>query len=305
MVKKIITVNGPIDPEDMGMTLPHEHIMVDFIGVDSTGARRYRQDEVVDRVAPYLLELKAAGVRTFIDCTPMYIGRDVSILKGISKITGLHILTNSGLYMGPYIPEETFSVEPKVLAQQWINEHEQGIDGTDIKPGFIKTAVHAGRLIKVEQKIITAAALTSIHTGLTITTHTEDAVAAMEILDILEKLNVNPDKWIFVHAQEEMNYDLLLEVAKRGAWIELDRIGIGAESEYLYLLLKLLDAGYENKILLSQDSVGYWVGQGLVRSIKPFSFLTSKFIPFLKENGFSEKSICNLTVTNPSVAFSF
>ena len=46
MVGKISTVRGPIEPEEMGFTLPHEHVMVDFAGAEKTGKDRYDADEV-------------------------------------------------------------------------------------------------------------------------------------------------------------------------------------------------------------------------------------------------------------------
>ena len=222
MAGHVITVSGPISPRAMGLTLPHEHVMADFIGADKTGKHRYRPDEVVSTMLPYLTDARAQGVQTFVDCTPMYLGRDAEVLRTISDLTGLQILTNTGQYKEPHLPAETFEFEAEALAAGWIREFEEGIDGTSIKPGFIKTAVEPESLTRTQQKITKAAALTSRATGLAIATHTGVAVAAMEVLDILEAIGVSPDRWIFVHAQNEPNSGLLVQVAKRGAWVSLD-----------------------------------------------------------------------------------
>mgnify|MGYP002824946269 CR=1 FL=1 len=101
MANNVMTVTGPISPGDMGLTLPHEHVMVDFIGADKVGKHRYRPDDVVSTMLPYVKEAQEQGVRTFVDCTPMYLGRDVEVLRTISELTGLQILTNTGQYKEP------------------------------------------------------------------------------------------------------------------------------------------------------------------------------------------------------------
>ena len=96
MAGNVVTVNGPISPLDMGLTLPHEHVMVDFIGADKVGRHRYRPDDVVSAMLPLIRDAQEQGVQTFVDCTPMYLGRDVEVLHTISELTGLQILTNTG-----------------------------------------------------------------------------------------------------------------------------------------------------------------------------------------------------------------
>ena len=111
MANNVMTVTGPISPGDMGLTLPHEHVMVDFIGADKVGKHRYQPDVVVSTMLPYVREAQEQGVRTFVDCTPMYLGRDVEVLRTISELTGLQILTNTGQYKEPHLPAETLEIE--------------------------------------------------------------------------------------------------------------------------------------------------------------------------------------------------
>ena len=303
MTGDVITVSGPISLEDMGITLPHEHLMVDFIGADKVGKHRYRPDDVVSTMLPYIRDAQKQGVQTFVDCTPMYLGRDVEVLRTISELTGLRIITNTGQYKEPHLPAETFEVEAEALADGWIREFEEGIDGTSIKPGFIKTAVERESLAPTQQKIAKAAALTSKATGLTIATHTGAAVAAMEVLDIVEAVGVSPDRWIFVHAQNEHDADLLVQVARRGGWLSLDGIGPGADNEHLVPLLRLLDAGFERQVLLSHDAGWYRVGEEPGGAKKPFTHLLGEFTPLMKRSGVSDETVHTITVTNPSVAF--
>ena len=73
---KIITVSGEIPAIEIGKTLHHEHLLVDFIGADSTGYHRWNKDKVVEKVLPYLIEIKKLGYKTLVECTPEYLGRD-------------------------------------------------------------------------------------------------------------------------------------------------------------------------------------------------------------------------------------
>jgi phosphotriesterase-related protein len=304
MDARVITVNGPVDPAHMGLTLPHEHVMVDFVGADKVSKRRYRPDDVIATMLPYMREARALGVKTFVDCTPMYLGRDVQVLQTISDITGLQILTNTGQYKEPYLPAETFTIEADALADQWVREYEEGIDGTNIKPGFIKTAVSPAKLTPVQRKVTKAAAITSRRTGLTIVTHAGSGVAAMEVMEILEQTGVDPSKWILAHAQKERDSGLLIQVAKRGAWISLDGVGRdGSADEHLEPLLKLIDADLEDRILLSHDAGWYRVGEEPGGAKRPFTDLLGEFIPWMRRNGVTDEAIHTITVKNPSVAF--
>ncbi len=139
--KTIQTVRGPINADAMGKTLPHEHILCDFIGADSTGDHRWNRDEVFDRMLPYVQELKRAGVTTFIDCTPAFIGRDPVILSRLSKATKMNIITNTGFYGGAddkYVPKHAYQMSSEDMATHWIREIEHGIGDTGIRPGFLK-----------------------------------------------------------------------------------------------------------------------------------------------------------------------
>ena len=103
----IQTVLGPIPASSLGFTLPHEHVMVDFIGAEKTNRARWNVNQVVARMKPFLMAARQSGVLGFVDCTPVYLGRDPRVLKKLAQDTGLHILTNTGYYgdgKGLYLP---------------------------------------------------------------------------------------------------------------------------------------------------------------------------------------------------------
>lgn len=299
----IITVSGRIPAADMGFTLPHEHIMVDFIGAGKTGKHRYNSREVVQRMLPFLQEIYDLGVRTVVDCSPKYLGRDAEVLQALSEASGINIVTNTGLYKDQYLPDYARKQSAEQLAEQWIGEAEGGIDHTGIKPGFIKTAVNPEQLNDVEKKLITAASITSNATNLTIATHTCSSAAAADIIKILEQNHTPLDKWIFVHAHMEGDLEALARLARLGVWIELDGLAFNADDNHSNKLHYLLDRGLEKQILLSHDGGWYNIGEENGGKITPYTHLCKKFLPRLKREGVSEDILRMITVSNPAAAF--
>ena len=298
----IQTVRGRIRPGQLGMTLIHEHVMVDFIGADKVNKDRYDVDEVFEVMLPYLKEIKELAVTGFGDCTPMYIGRDAQLLARLAEAADMHIITNTGLYKEPYLPQYAFEKSADELARIWIDEIEKGIEGTGIRAGFIKIAVNPGELIPVQQKIVRAAARTSLATGATIASHTGHGIAAMEEMDILEEEGLPLSKFIFVHAGSEKDREYHFKTAERGAWVEYDHIKKDGAEESVQLIKSMLEKGYEDKLLLSQDAGWYNVGQPRGGNIKSFAYLVREFIPLMKRSGIHQDTINKLVITNPARA---
>src|SRR5690606_28779275 len=139
------TVTGDFPIDSMGLTLIHEHMLVDFIGADSVSPDRYDRDEVIAKVLPYLLEVKKYGVKTIFDCTPSYLAKDPVLLQTLSEKSGIRLVTNTGFYGavgGKYLPDSAFKESAEQLADRWIAEFDSGIEDTGIKPGFIKISVN-------------------------------------------------------------------------------------------------------------------------------------------------------------------
>ena len=298
----VYTVRGPVAPDELGFTLPHEHIMVDFGGAATAGKHRYQADNVIRIMQPYLQDIQAQGVKTLMECTPNFLGRDVEIFRALSEQIGLNIVTNTGLYNNQYLPDYARERSVDRLAEDWIAEFEEGIDGTGIKPGFIKTAVNE-QPTELDLKMIHAAAITHKATGLAIATHTCLADAAEKIIAVLEGHQVDPACWIFVHAHLEPDVRRLVALAKIGVWIELDGLGFGGDEEHLERLLAVLEHGFEGQILLSQDAGWYNIGEENGGQINPYTRLKEKFLPLVKERGVEDSSIEKITRVNPGKAF--
>ena len=314
-VTGIITVNGPIAPDQLGLNLSHEHLLVDFIGADSTGYHRWNRDSVVKTMLPYLESLSVYSLNSFIDPTPAYLGRDPLLLKKLSEKSGLHILTNTGLYGArdnTFIPSWAFEKTPDELAELWIDEFEDGIENSGIKPGFIKIAVErSDTLSAFHETLVKAAALTQKATGMVIASHTGPDNPAFAQLAILEQEGVPAERFIWVHAQggsAEGN----IEAAQKGAWISLDNINAVREenpgarygfSWYAERLGKLRDAGCMHRVLLSHDAGWYRPGEPGGGNVRGFTDIFEHLVPYLLENGFSQAEINRLLIDNPREAF--
>ena len=302
----IMTVTGPVPSSEMGLSLIHEHILVDFIGAEQTGKHRWEEDEVLAAVQPFVDEVSALGVQTLVECTPAYLGRDPRLLKRISEKSGVQIITNTGYYGASdnkHLPSQAYSETADQLAARWIKEAKGGIDGTGIRPGFIKTSVNSGPLSKLHAKLITAAARTHLQTGLVIASHTGPAVPAFEQLEILEKEGVDASAFIWVHAQGESDLDRHVQAAKKGAWISVDGLDDSNVGEYLKMLENLKSHSLLHRALLSHDAGWYSPGEENGGEFRPYTTLFKKFIPLLTQHGWTKDEMQQLLVINPRNAF--
>ncbi|MCM4164722.1 MULTISPECIES: phosphotriesterase [unclassified Arenibacter] len=285
--------------------LSHEHILVDFIGANSIQPNIWDHDAVITEVIPYLEELRAYKVDYFVDATPAYLGRDVLLLEKIAKRTGLMIVTNTGLYgarNNKFLPKYVQNTSAEDLAQKWISEFEDGIDGTDIKPGFIKIGIDtADPLDSLQQKLVKAAALTNLKTGLTIASHTGKAVGLWPQLRILKEAGVSPTSFIWVHAQAEEDNNAYLKAAAMGCWISLDGLGWDLE-KHLMKLVFAKESGILDHILISHDA-GWYDPQKKLQTITPYTDIFTKLLPQLKAKGFTDGEITLLLSVNPAKAF--
>ena len=302
----IMTVNGPVSAGSLGITLVHEHILVDFAGADSIAYQHWDRSEVAKIALPYLRQLKELGCKTLIECTPAYLGRDPQLMKTLSQSSGLNIMTNTGFYgagNNKYIPGFAFNASPDQLASLWSKEWEDGIKGTGIKPGFIKIGVGSDHLSDFHKKLVVAAARTHLRTGLTIVSHTGPSVPAFEELELLKSEGVSPDAFVWTHAQSEKDLKTHVKAAKMGAWISLDGLNDDNAEEYVRMIINMKENKLLNKVLLSHDAGWYHPGEKNGGEFRGYSTLFEKLLPLLRNGKFSETEIHQLLVVNPAKAF--
>jgi phosphotriesterase-related protein len=303
---QVMTVTGPIRPEELGVTLMHEHVLVDFVGADKVDRARYDAEAVFQTALPYLQEVVTRGGQAFVDCTPAYLGRDPVLLKRLAEASGLRILTNTGYYgagQNKYLPAHALTETADELAARWSREFREGIEGTGVRPGLIKTGVDKGPLSEIHRKLITAAARCHRATGLPIHVHTGDGAAAKDIVKTLGGEGVPASAYVWVHAQNEPSRSVQMAVAETGAFVELDGLAPGdALERHVEATVDIIGRGQLPRLLVSQDAGWYHVGEPGGGTFRGYALLFDEFLPALRERGIPESQIRALLVTSPARA---
>ncbi|GAB3259974.1 aryldialkylphosphatase [Larkinella harenae] len=301
------TVTGPVLASDLGLTLIHEHILVDFIGANQITADRWKRPEVVIKMLPYLQNLQKLGVQTLVECTPAYLGRDPMLLKELSEKSGLRILTNTGYYGASndkYLPDHALTETADQLADRWVAEFENGIEATGIRPAFIKIGVNPGSLSELHRKLIRAAARTHRRTGLPIYSHTGPYLPAFEQIEVVKQEGVDPSALVWVHAQGQ-NMVHYARAIREGAWVSLDGLDSSNVGQYIETLLLMKENRLLHRTLLSHDAGWYDPGQPEGGPVgRDYTVLFNRLMPELTRKGFSRTDWKQLLVENPMKAFS-
>jgi phosphotriesterase-related protein len=314
--REIMTVLGPVSADKLGVALPHEHVTTDFLGAEKLPQPRYDRDLAVETILPHLKALKDREASILFECTPNYIGRDVALLRRLSQESGLSIATNTGYYGAvgnKFLPRHAHEESAEQLAARWLAEWNEGIDGTGVRPGFIKLGVEKGKLPPLHEKLVRAAAKVHRESGLTICIHTGDGEAALDELRILRAEGMAPEAFVWVHAQNDPG-PVQWEVAGQGGWVSLDgySLGRGNPERYVEMLLALKRRELLHRVLISHDD-GWSVdgeeptGAGLTLfgngNPRPYENIFTRLIPDLQANGFDQSDIQKLTELNPAQAF--
>ena len=300
------TVTGPVPVAGMGLTLIHEHLLVDFVGADKTSPDRWNRADVAAKMLPYLQKLKRLGCQTLLDCTPSFLGKDPLLLRELSERSGVQILTNTGYYGAAdnkFLPPHAFTETADQLADRWVAEFMNDIDGSGVKPGFIKISVNPGPLSDLHRKIVTAAARTHKRTGLTICSHTGPYIPAFEQIEVLKQEGVRPDAFVWTHAQGN-NMVHYARAVREGAWVSLDGLDNDNVGTYAETLLLMKENRFLHRTLLSHDAGWYDPAKPNGGTIdRDYTVLFKRLMPDLNKRGFTRKDWKQILVENPANAF--
>lgn len=250
----INTVRGAITKEELGKTLSHEHLVLDL--------RKVRKDNFsfiddVDEVVDELSIIKKYNINSIVELTTNDMGRNVKKLYEISKETGLNIICSTGFYLDSYHSDEFRKKTIDEIADIMIGDIEVGIDGTDIKAGAIgEIASKKNSISESELKVFKAACIASNKTGTPIFTHCQLGKFGDEQIKIFKEGKVDLDKIVLGHIDLNSDINFIISLLKENVNIAFDTIG---KSEYMSdeirkdNLIRLIDEGFENNILISQD----------------------------------------------------
>jgi phosphotriesterase-related protein len=309
--KCIQTVKGAVAVGELGLILPHEHLFTDLRGPLVSDYALAEPEAVAQVMSPYLAEAHWVGVTAIVECSTMGVGRNVTVLQYLAEITPIHIVAPTGVYREEYIPPRLRLMSVEGLAEMWVRDLTEGIDGTTVRAGFIKLSVSDDGPTPLEVRNLQAAAHASQQTGAIVASHTASGALARREMEILETAGLDLGRFIWVHANLEPDPAIHLEAAQRGAYVEFDAIGAQWQSQPPMLdhTVALIEAGYADRLLLSHDAGWYDPsqpdGQPLEGGIRGYTELVESFIPALRARGVTDDLIRLITVTNPGRAFSF
>ncbi len=302
----LITTLGPKNSSDLGMILPHEHIFVDLRTWDTPGYAQAEVEDVIHLMAPEIKKAQEAGATAIVECSMVGVGRRADIDRAVSEATGLPLVIPTGIYREPWVPDWAQRASEAELADWMLGELQGEIEKSGVQAGWIKLSAGDDGMTACETKILRAAATAARQTNAVIGSHTIRGRTVREQLNTIEAMGYDVGRFIWIHTQAEPDFDLHLEMARRGAWLEYDSIGNHewmSEGTILQDVQRLLDAGLGGQLLLSHDRGWYdpaLPGGGVP---KPYTYLAEQFLPKLRASGVDEGTIHQLTQVNPYLAF--
>jgi len=339
------TVLGPISREDIGIATSHEHIFIDLtafyedrvidgiadsrtepvrmmhLGILNRDPYAFRDNLIIDDFQMQkreLMRFKNAGGRTVFDATTIGINRDPKKLQKMARETGLNIVCGAGYYVGSTHSEEVRNMPAEELAKLIAAEVTEGMDGTDIKAGFIGEIGISELMSESEKKVLRAASLAQLETGAGLMIHinpwTENGRGAA---DIALETGVKPEKIAICHIDVEDRLDYVMSLLERGVYVEFDNFGkeyyvrrevrnagyglFVTDTQRVEFMKQLIDAGYLNRILLSNDvclktCLVEYGGYG-------YAHFLSNIVPMMEDAGITKEQINTMLVDNPADFF--
>ena len=342
---KVQTVLSLIAPDELGVTLPHEHLMCDLSCMviepdDETGKALMGHPVTMDNlwrlrynfyhnIDVYLfldeqeaineaMHFKSAGGNSIVDVTPYNIGRHPAALARISRTTGLHVIMGSGYYMQISLSPEMDTKTEDEITEEIVRDITVGVGDSDIRAGVIGEIGCSWPLTNNERKSLRAAARAQRITGAPLHVHTGyPEEAPMEMIKIVEKVGGDLTRTVIDHIDRTVrDPNNRIELANTGCYLEYDLFGregyypmqrrlidFPNDTQKINEIIDLIDKGYLNQILVSQDicnktnrcAYGGWGYAHILRNT----------LPVMRAKGITEEQIHTLMVDNPRRLFTF
>ncbi len=306
------TVTGPIDEAELGTTLVHEHLRFTDESVRAQWPHAYDEQAELEAALNDARAIMSHGVKTICDPNAMFGGRNVEFERRVAEETGLQAVISTGIYTYDFLPNFLANREPAAIADLFVHDIEQGIQGTDVKAAFIKCACDEPGMTESIEKVHRAAARASDRTGVPIMAHSRPASrTGLEQMRVFEEEGVDPSKVQIAHTGDTDDLGYIEELLERGPWIGMDRYGLD-----LFLpvdrrnatVLALLERGYADRMMLSQDycSTLDWFPPEMEEQLRPtvapkwsMTLLFEEVIPELKEKGMTDQQLETMMADNP------
>jgi len=307
---QVQTTAGPIDAGELGVTFVHEHPRVRSEVVAAQFPHLFDEDDDFSLACDGVRAAMDQGVRTICDPTVMDLGRDIRFSARVGEETGIQLVPATGIYGSHYtfLPHHFQTRDVDYLADAFVHDIEQGIQGSDIKAAFLKCAVDEPGMTDDMEKVVRATARASQRTGRPIMAHSHPASGrGLEIMDVLDEEGVDPTRVQIAHTGDTDDLDYIERLLDRGPFIGMDRYGLD-----IYLPMEqrnatvaaLVERGHADRMLLGQDRpVAFdWFPPELVDQMAPkwkVTLLFDEVIPALRDAGVTEEHLRTMLEENP------
>ena len=253
----IITVNSEIKKEDLGITLPHEHLFSDIsfcyksaeeidrkeLGKQKVGLNNLYlvrrnpyiiKDNLIlfgeDLITFEVLVFKKAGGNTIVDQTNIGIGRSPIAIRNISNITGINIVMGCGYYMNSTLPDYILKKSESDLVKDMVKEIYYGVGNTNIRPGVIGEIGMGPVIEDWDEKLLKIVTKVQKESDLPIFVHILAVPVAgftgklqgHKVIDILEKNGANLERVVICHVDAQIDLAYIKKIVSSGAYAEFD-----------------------------------------------------------------------------------
>lgn len=296
----IHTVTGAIEPDQLGRTVIHEHVRFhDEANVDQFPAF-YDADQELANALEQVDQIKAHDIATIVEPTAMFGGRSAAFMRTVSERTGIQIVACTGIYTYDYLPHFYGARDADAIAEMFIHDIEQGIQGTDARAGFLKCAADAPGVTENVEKIHRACARASLRTGAPIMAHSRPASdTGPRQVEIFLEEGVAPKKIQIAHTGDSDDLDYIEGLLEKGVWIGLDRFGINMylpDDKRVPTAAELLRRGYADRLFIGSDyatSIDWFppeveeqlIAAGAVDEGWSMAYPFERILPQLREQG--------------------
>jgi phosphotriesterase-related protein len=282
-----------------GYTLMHEHLTIDLSRIKKD------PDTIIDNTEDTINEFKELykhGVRNILDVTNHEMGRDDEAIIKIQEATGLHIITSTGYYKDPFLSKEFENKSVDELANDFIEELEQGYDSSLPKAQVIgEIGTSKNVMTPNEEKLFHASCIAQKHTNCVIYTHTTLATYALEQIKYFQDKDVDLSKVVIGHVDLSGDQDYIVKMLETGVNVGFDTIGkinYMKDEVRAEILKHIQDIGKMDQVVLSLDITRkshFKKNDGI-----GYNYLFTNFIPLIKQYGITEESIDKMLKHNPN-----
>jgi phosphotriesterase-related protein len=319
-VAALNTVRGPVDTDDLGVTLMHEHVFV--LSPDITANYPEVWGDEADREADAIArlnELKANGVDTIVDLTVIGMGRYIPRIARVAAATELNIVVATGVYTYNDVPMYFHFTAPggmlgdvEPMVEMFVRDIEVGIADTEVKAAILKCATDEPGVTPGVERVLRAVAKAHRQTGAPISTHTHAATRrGLDQQRIFAEEGVDLSRVVIGHCGDTTDLGYLEELIGNGSYIGMDRFGVDVFLSFedrVNTVAQMCERGHADKMVLSHDAACFidWLPEEVVPVAMPnwhYLHIHHDVIPALKQRGVSDEQLTTMLVDNPRRIF--